>query len=659
MGHIWKRIWGFARLGRGFVFLTISKLMNMKIKTVLLGLVFLAVPFFVSAASHSAGTNIISNGTVYMITADGQRRPYTSAGAFLSYGFNSWTTVGQANTDDLTLPVGNFIPPRDGKIVCSNKGSDKGTCYLITDGQKAAFTSATVFTGLGFNFSDSLSGDVSFLASAPNISNTSQAHPAGTLVNKNGTVYLVGDNGLLGVPDMNTLSSWGYSTSDIVSADRADSATEQSGVMSARTPGALSPLENTSLSLGTNPNTPTSTTPIPTPASTLSNTVVFDACTNIPGVQSTVPAGMTGDGQGNCYVVNNIPSTPVASTPTPIITPTPTPTPTPTSTVPTPTPTPTITTGTVTASPYPNAVYNTNIIKGTTNVQILEFNITSTWPNTVQEQLSEIDIKYTGTSVSNNLTNFKVNGAIVSNPLSKADNTIGLNLGSSMQLQSNVVTPIIITADVPLSAQTNESFQIQLVNPVPSGNIVSSTFTISVPIATQGSATVAAYSDPNYLYTPPNPNCSSQCGYYAILRLSAQNNPISISSIKIHYTSTASVSDVEILLPYGTGCEYTATQQANNTNETNLGSGNCSGGAAYTYTTNNEADFIKNGPSEFFHIDPNQTADLWVLFDTLQGDGQQPVSITLNGTDDIGAFNYQNDIALPVQGSVNAVLQKY
>jgi hypothetical protein len=226
---------------------------------ILVSMVLSGMPFLAQAAADSAGTNVINNGTVYMVTPGGQLQPYTSAGAFLSYGFNNWSGVVQASTDDLALPTGAFIPPRDGKIVCSNKGSDTGTCYLITDGKKAAFTSATVFRGLGFSFSNTLSGDVSFLTSAPNISSASQAHLPGTLVNENGTIYLVGDNGLLGVPDMNTLNSWGYASSDIVPTNIADSSSAQSGVMAVHTPGALSPLVNTSLSFGTNPSNPTET----------------------------------------------------------------------------------------------------------------------------------------------------------------------------------------------------------------------------------------------------------------------------------------------------------------------------------------------------------------------------------------------------------------
>ena len=102
--------------------------------TVLLSL----APLAAHAAVHAAGTNVsASDGTIFMISTDGTRRPYTSAGAFLSYGFNSFASTVTASAEDLALPVGSFIPPQDGSIMCSDRGSDKGTCYLITAGQKA------------------------------------------------------------------------------------------------------------------------------------------------------------------------------------------------------------------------------------------------------------------------------------------------------------------------------------------------------------------------------------------------------------------------------------------------------------------------------------------------------------------------------------------
>lgn len=208
-------------------------------------------PFAAHAAAHAVGTNVkSSDGTIWMIMPDGTRRAYTSAGAFLSYGFNSFSSVVDANADDLALAAGSFIPPQDGKIFCATetKGSDvKGECSLVTGGMKAAFTSASVFTGLGFSFSRAQYGDSSFLAKSSNIDNTTAAHRPGVLVNNNGTVQLVGTNGLLGIPDLATFNSWGNSFADVVPANAADKAMTQTGVMAARQPGQLSPTATTSV----------------------------------------------------------------------------------------------------------------------------------------------------------------------------------------------------------------------------------------------------------------------------------------------------------------------------------------------------------------------------------------------------------------------------
>ena len=193
-----------------------------------------------SIARHAVGTNIVTtDGTIYTLTADGKRRPYTSAGAYLSYGFNTWNNVVKARSADLTLPVGDFIPPRDGSITCSDRGSDKGTCYLITGGKKAGFTSATVFKALGFSFANSHYGDVSFMESAPNISTSQQAHHLGTLINNAGTLQLIGSSALVGIPSMSILTSWGYNPATAVLANSYDKLLTQVKVLSQRLAGVL------------------------------------------------------------------------------------------------------------------------------------------------------------------------------------------------------------------------------------------------------------------------------------------------------------------------------------------------------------------------------------------------------------------------------------
>lgn len=213
-------------------------------------------PFAARAAAHAVGTNVkTSDGTVWMIMPDGTRRAYTSAGAFLSYGFNSFATLVDANSDDIALPQGSFIPPQDGTIFCATqtKASDvKGECSLITGGMKAAFTSEANFTGRGFSFANAQYGDSSFLTKTTNIDNTTDANRPGVLVNDNGTVKLVGNNGVLGIPDLATFNSWGYSWAKVVPANAADKALPQTGVMAARQAGQLSPTALTGGNTGGN-----------------------------------------------------------------------------------------------------------------------------------------------------------------------------------------------------------------------------------------------------------------------------------------------------------------------------------------------------------------------------------------------------------------------
>lgn len=243
-------------------------------------------PLAATAAPHAAGTNVNYNGTVWMVMPDGTRRAYTSAGAFLSYGFNSWSTVVEANADDLALPAGSFIPPQDGKVICSDRGADKGTCYLVSGGMKYGFTSAAVFTGRGFSFARSTNGDVSWMGSGPTLINdTTAANLPGVLVNNGGTVQLRGASGNLGIPDVATFSSWGYSFADVVPANAADKGMTQSGVMAMRTPGQLSPTATT----GTTP-TPGSVTVSAAPNMTPASTIPQGA-TNVPFLKFTIANG--------------------------------------------------------------------------------------------------------------------------------------------------------------------------------------------------------------------------------------------------------------------------------------------------------------------------------------------------------------------------------
>jgi hypothetical protein len=242
----------------------------------------------------------------------GQRRAYTSAGAFLSYGFNSFASVVPASSDDLALPTGSFIPPQDGSIICSDRGADQGTCYEVSNGMKYGFTSADVFTGLGFSFANSASGDVSWMSAGPSLLNsTVLAHLPGTLVNNNGTVQLVGASGLLGIPDLSTFNSWGYSFSKVVPANAADKTMTQTGVMVARQPGQLSPSWTTTPTCTTNCGSPVVSGSVSATLSSdtpVAGTVVANTSQTVPGQTGADLAHFTFTGSGTVtqVVVNRI-----------------------------------------------------------------------------------------------------------------------------------------------------------------------------------------------------------------------------------------------------------------------------------------------------------------------------------------------------------------
>ncbi len=210
-------------------------------------LLMLLLPHEVSA-SHLTGQNIRDGGgTIYFLDKDGSKRPYTSAAAFLSYRFNTWASVSTGDSDDLQKNTGQFVPPRDGKIICADRGVEKGTCYLMSNGNKVAFTSAKLFFAQGFSFQKALTGDVSFLGSGGLISDLSQPHMPGTVIRKGNTLYFVGNNGLYGIPSELILKSWGYAFEDAVPINNADQNANLTvvGNLELRTPGSLSPLMTT------------------------------------------------------------------------------------------------------------------------------------------------------------------------------------------------------------------------------------------------------------------------------------------------------------------------------------------------------------------------------------------------------------------------------
>ncbi|MBX4204971.1 MAG: hypothetical protein KW788_02140 [Candidatus Doudnabacteria bacterium] len=176
---------------------------------------------------------VLSSGTVYMVTG-GQLRGFPSADVFTSWG-NGFGGVQQATAEDLALPMGPVLVYADGTLV---KGPNDPLVYLVASGQKRGFTTGSVFTGLGFKFSNIQSAPANTFADLPtgaNLNSATERHTAGVWVlDSTGTVWRMTATGRVGLPSMAVFNSWGKSFATVVSANAADMAAAVEGVAQAK-----------------------------------------------------------------------------------------------------------------------------------------------------------------------------------------------------------------------------------------------------------------------------------------------------------------------------------------------------------------------------------------------------------------------------------------
>lgn len=229
--------------------------MKKLIFTILIGVIIsLSGVNYTQATAHTAGTNFKTpDGTIWYVytpiygnppsfAPQYFKRPYTSAGSFMSYSFNDFGKVENATAEDIALSEGEFMPPRNGSVMCSDRGADRGTCYLITNYKKAGFTSASVFSCLGFSFHQHVYyGDLSWLPTDEVINTCSEAHRPGVVVNNNGTIQLLGSGTSIGFPTWDIFLSWGFFPEDVVPANKLDTQSQQLFIVGPRPFGPLSP----------------------------------------------------------------------------------------------------------------------------------------------------------------------------------------------------------------------------------------------------------------------------------------------------------------------------------------------------------------------------------------------------------------------------------
>ena len=156
-----------------------------------------------------------------------------------SYGF-SFSDAKAATQNDLNVPEGPLLTPSDGSLV---KSKQDQTVYLISGQKRYGFTSANVFTSLGFKFNSVLvvtDPEMQSLPKASNLDKPQAAHLPGLDINRNGTVYWVGpDNQLHPYPSTAVYNSWHVQNdfSRIVPANSSDNSLPVGGMVGERVRG--------------------------------------------------------------------------------------------------------------------------------------------------------------------------------------------------------------------------------------------------------------------------------------------------------------------------------------------------------------------------------------------------------------------------------------
>jgi hypothetical protein len=177
--------------------------------------------------SHSATTTpayclVNQTGTFYLIL-NGIRHGIANPGLLFSYGYN----FSDAITDTAAyqaLQSGDLLGPNNGALV---KAPNDPTVYLISGQAKHGFTSAKVFTALGYKFSSVLTIPSPQLHGLPQglaISNAQSRHLPGARVTSRGTVYYLDEATRRAYPSLAVYNSWNFRSdfSRVVPANAAD-----------------------------------------------------------------------------------------------------------------------------------------------------------------------------------------------------------------------------------------------------------------------------------------------------------------------------------------------------------------------------------------------------------------------------------------------------
>lgn len=207
-----------------------AKINFVKLICIMVSVWFLGLGIFFQAHAEAPAQKVVlaPGGVIYLVSAD-NKRPFPAASIYFSYGY-AFSEAKPATASDLGMPDGPVMTYAEGSLI-----KDYGTAvYIISGGRKHPFSSAEVFTELGYSFGNVIRERGTALARVligQTIASSDAPHPPGTLVNDNGTIYLVTAGGKQGIPTPEIFFTHGYKFKNVVSRNAADRALFNEGLI--------------------------------------------------------------------------------------------------------------------------------------------------------------------------------------------------------------------------------------------------------------------------------------------------------------------------------------------------------------------------------------------------------------------------------------------
>lgn len=180
-----------------------------KFAIIILSILFLPlVSRGANLTAHKFGQLVSKDGTVYLIQNQ-QRLGFPSADVFASYGY-IFDMVLAANEADMALPQGTNLQFRSNTLILDS--SDGRTMYLIFDDGAHPIPGLTEMAFLKADGRFYYAADLTAYpkAAAVGLDVIYINHPAGALIDVSGTIYLVASDGRKPFPSSEVFSSYGY-----------------------------------------------------------------------------------------------------------------------------------------------------------------------------------------------------------------------------------------------------------------------------------------------------------------------------------------------------------------------------------------------------------------------------------------------------------------